>query len=135
MYSSTATSEPPQANMGVTTLYRAFDARGQLLYVGISDSPFLRLGQHDVSAAWTRYTTTVTLERHATREDAATAEREAIHNEDPVWNIQGRPVDRFMRWMAAYPDGDPDEVDLDALLNDARRLVDGLIPESGGGAA
>jgi hypothetical protein len=89
------------------TLYRAYDDRDRLLYVGISDGEFIRLAQHAASAPWTVYAVKITLERYALRSVAEGAERKAIATEDPVWNYQGRPTARYLRWMAAYP-GDPD---------------------------
>jgi hypothetical protein len=99
-----------------TTLYRAFDDRDRLLYVGISDGEFIRLSQHATSAPWAVYTVRIMLERYALRGAAEVAERAAILGEDPVWNYQGRPARRFLQWMAAYPDGDPDAVDTAALI-------------------
>jgi hypothetical protein len=91
-------------------LYRAFDAAGLLLYVGISNDVFLRLGNHTAASAWVTHATTITLERHNNRESAVAAECCAIRGEDPVWNMQGRPLDRFMRWMIAYPGRHADDV-------------------------
>lgn len=103
-----------------TTLYRAYDDRDRLLYVGISDGEFIRLAQHAASAPWTVHAVKITLQRYILRADAEAAEREAIATEDPVWNYQGRPVARYLQWMAAYPDGDPDAVDASALRDRSR---------------
>lgn len=99
-----------------TTLYRAYDDRDRLLYVGISDGEFIRLAQHAASAPWTMYAVKVTLQRYRLRHDAERAEAAAILGEDPVWNVRGRPAKRFLQWMAAYPDGDPNAVDTAALI-------------------
>lgn len=109
-----------------TTLYRIYDAQDRLLYVGISGGSFIRLGQHGDSAAWAHYATKITLERYPTREEAKQAESKAIQSEDPVWNVRGRPIERSLRWAAAYPNGDPDTVDLVALSE----WADGLIKRS-----
>lgn len=45
---------------GETVVYRCFDKEGRLLYVGISYSIFLRLGQHNDRAPWMHYATTIT---------------------------------------------------------------------------
>jgi hypothetical protein len=87
-----------------TTLYRAYDAEDRLLYVGISDGVFDRFGQHGQGSCWAVHAVKITLERYADREAASAAELSAIRTEDPVWNSQGRPMDRFMKWMVAYPD-------------------------------
>lgn len=95
--------------MGITTVYRAYDQQERLLYVGISDGEFIRLSQHAASSPWTRYAVTITLERHPSRAHAERAEREAIASEDPVWNMDGRPLARFRAWMQSYPDAPPDD--------------------------
>lgn len=106
-----------------TTLYRTFDDRGRLLYVGVSFGPFLRLEQHEKNASWTRYVATITLERYGSREEAEAAEKRAIQEEDPVFNRYWRPRERYLRWIIAYPDGDPDSVDLDNLSPEAHQEV------------
>jgi len=106
-----------------TTLYRAYDDRNRLLYVGISDGEFIRLAQHAANAPWTVYATKITLKRYTLRADAEAAEQAAIAGEDPVWNVRGRPTARFLQWMAAYPDGDPDTVDTTALMGRAERRL------------
>ena len=107
-----------------TTLYRAFDDQERLLYVGISDGDFIRLAQHAASAPWTVYAVKVTLERFTLRTDAERAESTAILEEDPVWNVKGRPLERFYQWMAAYPNGDPDAVDASEVVERARRRLE-----------
>lgn len=114
-----------------TTLYRAFDEQDRLLYVGITGDPFARLGQHH-GAGWTKWTARLTFESFETRTEAEAAELAAIRTEDPVWNVQGRPVDRHLRWMAAYPHLDPDSIDLDAVMAEARQILDDLV---GGGTS
>jgi hypothetical protein len=104
--------------MPQTTLYRTYDADGRLLYVGISDGVFLRLGAHTEHSQWAAHAATITLQRYDDRQTAAAAELLAIRDEDPVWNMHGRPVDRFIRWMMAYPGrhaDDVDDVEIEAL--------------------
>lgn len=69
-----------------TTLYRAFNNRGELLYVGISDHFLTRLHQHQSSSKWLRLAEKVTLEHFATRQQAEESEVLAIHNEKPLFN-------------------------------------------------
>ena len=68
-------------------LYRHFDGEGRLLYVGISLSAVTRLAQHKLSSKWFDDIATVTIEKYEDREQAQTAEREAIRKEKPVYNI------------------------------------------------
>lgn len=89
------------------TLYRPFDAQGRLLYVGVSEGLFLRLGQHRAESAWAPFAVNITLERFDDRLAALEAELHAIRAEDPVFNKNGRPLSRWRQWMAVYPDGNP----------------------------
>lgn len=71
-----------------TALYRAFDAEGALLYVGISFNPLLRVGQHAKSKAWWTEVAKITVAHYPTRAAAAAAERSAIASERPRHNVQ-----------------------------------------------
>ncbi|MGV0993427.1 MAG: hypothetical protein ACOYB7_14365 [Mycobacterium sp.] len=104
-----------------TTLYRAFDKAGQLLYVGISHNPFLRLGRHADHSAWSADATTITLERFNSRAEATDAELAAIRDEDPVFNFSGRPQLRWSQWAIAYPAGKHADDITEAEVEDALR--------------
>lgn len=71
-------------------LYRHFDGRGRLLYVGISLNAIWRLNQHVHSSAWTTDVSRVEIETLPTREAALAAELKAIKTENPVHNTVGR---------------------------------------------
>lgn len=71
-----------------TSLYRAHDSAGRLLYVGISDVPFRRFGQHDSDKAWWVDVETIALTHYDSRDDAIDAEAAAIENEAPVHNVR-----------------------------------------------
>ncbi len=105
---------PTRPSSTPTTLYRAYDAQGQLLYVGISYDALSRLSQH-ATAGWSHYAASITLQRHPNRESAAAAELAAIRTEDPVFNMAGRPLERSLQWLAAYPGNNPDDIDPEAL--------------------
>jgi predicted GIY-YIG superfamily endonuclease len=75
-----------------TALYRHFNAKGELLYVGISLSALKRLGEHAANAKWYRSIANVTIEWHPTREAADAAETEAIRRECPKYNIAKVPA-------------------------------------------
>lgn len=77
-----------------THLYRHFDARGNLLYVGISLSAVSRLGEHKAVSHWFDEIATVTVQPYPTREAALEAERLAIANENPAHNIKGKKVEK-----------------------------------------
>jgi hypothetical protein len=74
--------------MTETQLYRHFGKDGELLYVGISISAMARLGQHKDDASWFSDIRRVDIETFPTREDALTAERAAIQDENPKHNIK-----------------------------------------------
>lgn len=74
-------------------LYRHFGAKDELLYVGISISAMARLAQHKEASPWFEEITKVTIEHFATRQEAITAEREAIAKEHPKYNVQHKQID------------------------------------------
>lgn len=64
-----------------------FDANGKLLYIGISKSVLKRLGEHLNDKDWLPDEASIKWTTFATREAAEVAERRAIQNESPEWNI------------------------------------------------
>lgn len=82
---------------GKTCLYRGFDADGTLLYVGISIAPTRRFADHKRGAPWFDAITTLTLVHFATKEEAITAEAEAIREERPAFNIaHAEPYENYL---------------------------------------
>jgi predicted GIY-YIG superfamily endonuclease len=81
-------------HLGRTALYRVFDVSGKLLYVGISQNPDVRLGQHSQTKPWWVAVAERKIEWHETRAEAAAAEKVAIKSEMPHWNINHavRPI-------------------------------------------
>lgn len=75
------------------SLYRHFDASGQLLYVGISKNALCRLGGHK-NATWYRDLARISVEHHKSRAHALYAEAIAIRDEKPLYNKnQPTPID------------------------------------------
>lgn len=72
---------------GYTDLYRYYDKDNKLLYVGISVSAITRQGQHKDSAVWYPEFTHMTKETFRTRKEALLAEKLAIKQEHPIYNI------------------------------------------------
>ena len=72
----------------MTDLYRHFGEDGTLLYVGVSLSAMQRLMQHRSHAHWFEQIKRIEVERFATRQQAFAAERAAVINEKPAFNIQ-----------------------------------------------
>jgi hypothetical protein len=92
-----------------TCLYRLYGPADELLYVGISKSALLRLGQHLGEKPWADQVTRTTIDWYDTREAAAAAEVAAIVSERPLHNIthnsRRRPLERPQGWPAeAMPD-------------------------------
>jgi hypothetical protein len=67
-------------------LYRHYDARGDLIYIGISLSPIRRNKEHADGAAWRGTIFKILIEPFATREEALAAETRAIREEFPRFN-------------------------------------------------
>lgn len=69
-----------------TTLYRFFDAAGQLVYCGITGELPRRLQAHNRQQNWWREVARLTLEHFPTRDAARAAEAQAIRDERPRFN-------------------------------------------------
>jgi hypothetical protein len=70
-----------------TVLYRFFDADDRLLYVGVSLEIAWRWKAHSASQPWWGSTARATMEHFPSRAAALAAERQAIFDERPLWNI------------------------------------------------
>jgi hypothetical protein len=69
-----------------TMLYRFYDAAGELLYVGITNTPAWRFQNHQEESDWWPRAASLFTEWHATRELAEAAELRAIEGEQPENN-------------------------------------------------
>ncbi|MFF0409153.1 hypothetical protein ACFYUY_01790 [Kitasatospora sp. NPDC004745] len=69
-----------------TALYRFFDARKRLLYVGVSGQLRERWPKHRRKAPWWSEADFVSVEHWSTEVDALAAERAAIAAEQPLFN-------------------------------------------------
>ena len=69
-------------------LYRHFDEREVLLYVGISDTPVDRTNSHARTSEWVQYADRAEVQWLPSRASAEASERYAIENEDPIFNRQ-----------------------------------------------
>lgn len=67
-------------------LYRFFDQQKNLLYVGVTANPGVRLTHHRRHKSWWREVATCTIEHFDNEDDALVAEKNAIQSEHPVWN-------------------------------------------------
>jgi predicted GIY-YIG superfamily endonuclease len=73
-------------------LYRHFAKDGTLLYVGISKSAIQRLFEHKDDSFWFNDIAKMTIENFHSREEVKLAEKEAIKNENPLYNIRNKKV-------------------------------------------
>jgi predicted DNA-binding transcriptional regulator AlpA len=69
-----------------TDLYRHYDARGRLLYVGISLSAITRLSAHRNGSHWSDQICRIEIDTFDDRNVAIAAERRAIQEESPIYN-------------------------------------------------
>lgn len=76
----------PRPTAQRSALYRHFDKKGVLLYVGISDNPVARSAQHQANSPWHKFSEETTVEWFDTRTEADAAERAAIRDERPAFN-------------------------------------------------
>lgn len=74
-------------DMGNTSLYRFFDSKEKLIYVGIAKDALRRLNQHSKGKDWFSAVATVRIERFESRIAALRAEELAIQREKPMANI------------------------------------------------
>lgn len=89
-------------NPGPTALYRLFDARGDLLYVGIAADPEGRWKQHKRTKPWASMVAKRDDMWFKTRSAAEAAEILAIRAERPRYNIRDTPK-MFPNQHAAAP--------------------------------
>ena len=73
-------------------LYRHFDRKKKLLYVGISNISVARLASHKTHSNWFNRIATVTIENYLSRKRLFQKEREAIRKEHPMYNRNNIPV-------------------------------------------
>lgn len=76
---------------GPHILYRCFDATGGLLYVGITGDPGSRFAVHRCTTPWWPDVSKITEEECASRAELEEAERRAIREECPFYNLKDNP--------------------------------------------
>jgi predicted GIY-YIG superfamily endonuclease len=77
-------------------LYRFYDETGALLYVGISSDPGRRFAQHRSDKPWWHAITEIRVQPMPSRKAALKAEREAIKNERPRFNVAHNEILRAL---------------------------------------
>lgn len=77
---------PPVPTGDPIALYRHVDARGELLYVGITSDPTRRWTEHLETSLWSRFAAATYVQWFHVRRAALAAERSAIKHEYPIFN-------------------------------------------------
>ena len=67
-------------------VYRMFDADGVLIYIGYSTNVLRRIYSY-TDFTWYRRIATVKIEHFKTKKEAQQAEKDAIFNESPLYNV------------------------------------------------
>lgn len=82
----------------MSKLYRHYDKDGTLLYVGVSGNPDKRLKQHRYASRWSELIEKMEIQKFASLKDALEAEKKAIIDERPLYNINyNDPIDADSR--------------------------------------
>ena len=88
-------------------LYRVCDESNTLLYIGISFSALRRIATHAQKARWFDRVAIIDVQTFESRSEARKAERLAIFNEKPVFNVQDRdrapPKERRTQYSPDLP--------------------------------
>jgi hypothetical protein len=75
----------------IGAIYRCFDKAGELIYIGVTDSPGARHATHKRERTWWPEVVEVLWEFYPTYGAAIDAERDAIEAEQPRYNKIGAP--------------------------------------------
>ncbi|MEV4381595.1 GIY-YIG nuclease family protein [Streptosporangium sp. NPDC049644] len=84
------------------TLYRFFDQDGTLLYIGITESPLVRLDGHAATQPWWGEVRSATYEHFQSRAEAREAELNAIRSERPAFNVEGNGDPRLSERLTVW---------------------------------
>jgi predicted GIY-YIG superfamily endonuclease len=90
-------------------VYRVYDANDFLLYIGCSPSVLERVNQH-IFKVWGHTISKINVEWFNSKEAASNAEKDAILNENPIWNIHYKRGSRLSCFGPYYPGYDPKNV-------------------------
>lgn len=81
-----------------TSVYRAYDADGDLLYVGVTDNLANRLKSHEHHSRWYPLAATIEWESFDSRDYALEVERGLIYSLDPPHNTRHRVQRDWLPW-------------------------------------
>ncbi|MCP3017276.1 GIY-YIG nuclease family protein [Nocardiopsis dassonvillei] len=116
--------------MSKLALYRFYNDGGQLLYVGITNDPPRRMGQHEAKTWWPQVRG-MTVDWYPDRASVLAAEKRAINVENPLHNIQHKPEVKGHRDHAEADDENvvwtPKEVACQVLANLSMEDIDAAL--------
>lgn len=86
---ATPTADRYEGN--VASVYRIFDDRSSLLYIGLSNCPLTRMTQHRLTYwyGWWQWAAVIRVDPPLIRHHTQIAELAAIHAEMPLYNLLG----------------------------------------------
>ena len=122
----------------VCYLYRAYGAESNLLYVGISYKPKLRMTQHQRDSKWWPDHDRYTAQRFDSRTLAEAAERKAVKSENPKFNVMHRLKTKVKKVLPKIPRKSAKEIRLAIAPNwmmgmEAKLGVGLICPSTEGG--
>jgi predicted GIY-YIG superfamily endonuclease len=96
-------------------LYRMYDKRGTLLYVGVSVNAGARAAQHAAGKSWWPDVNNITVEHFdCSWPTILSYEKRAINNERPLHNIQHNRQDQYVERITVRPFHTPDNLAWDS---------------------
>lgn len=86
-----ATSEVGRYEGNLASVYRIFDSRGSLLYIGLTNCPLTRMKDHRLMYwyGWWQWAAEIRVDPPLIRHYTQIAELAAIHTEMPLYNLLG----------------------------------------------
>jgi predicted GIY-YIG superfamily endonuclease len=121
------TGMPEPTHNDGTQMYRLYNADGTLLYVGISWSALSRITQHKTDKPWWTTVTRVDITTiPGDRAAAESAERHAIHTEQPLHNVVHNRT-RTERPAVIVPNTTPNSIIGYGILTDDHGGLQGQI--------
>lgn len=110
----------PVSRPETTTLYRLYDSHRVLLYVGISNQPLVRFGQHAADKPWWTEVAHIDLDHFHERSWAEAAERQAITREHPLYNVVHSPhPDGLDWWVIVEHEPEVEALSVEISFNEA----------------
>jgi predicted GIY-YIG superfamily endonuclease len=82
-------------NNNKTAVYRCYNSKEELIYVGVTRDPISRMAKHKITSIWTYETMLIGVDWFDTRSEAFAAEAKTIKKESPRYNIKHNQKPKF----------------------------------------